>query len=113
MPDSDSGRFMDNIGRPGMMDCFKISIICFMFVVLGEPDHIFAPYQRLINKLPWYLNKPMGSCFYCLTGEVSLWYYVFKIRIDITFEGILTFLAFISFSIFLTRIYSIVWNYEQ
>jgi hypothetical protein len=87
---------------------FKISLICFMFVMLGEPDMIFAQYQRLIADLPEWLNKPLGGCFYCLTGQVSLWYFLFTQPFDI-----INLLFFISLSIFLTQIYSIIWNYEQ
>lgn len=91
----------------------KISLICFMFVVMGEPEHIFAPYQRLINRLPNWLNKPLGSCFYCLTGEAALWIYLFTKPFNpAIFSNWIDFLFFVSLSIFLTKIYSIIWNYE-
>lgn len=85
----------------------KISLICFMFVTLGEPDMIFAPYQKLISRLPEWLNKPLGTCVYCFTGQVSLWYFIFTRSFNI-----IELLFFVSLSIFLISIYNIIWNYE-
>lgn len=85
----------------------KISLIAYMFVALGEPDMIFAPYQKLISKLPEWLNKPLGGCGYCFCGQFSMWYYLFTQKFDL-----IEFLFFISLSIFLIKIYDLVWNYE-
>jgi hypothetical protein len=90
-----------------LADSFKISLICFMFCVLGEPDHIFAWYQRQICKLPELLCKPFGGCMYCFTGQVSLWYFIITKPFNI-----IELLFFVSLSIFLTKIYLILWNYE-
>lgn len=84
---------------------FKISLIAFMFTALGEPDMIFAPYQRLINHLPLWLNKPLGGCSYCFCGQVSLWYFIFTQPFNL-----LELLFFVSLSIFLTSIYTYIWN---
>jgi hypothetical protein len=78
-----------------------------MFVMMGEPGNIFAPYQKLICRLPDWINRPLGSCYHCLCGQVSLWYFLFTQKFDF-----LELLFFISLSIFLTSIYSIIWNYE-
>ena len=91
-----------------MMDAVKISLICFMFVSMGEPGMIFAPYQQLINRLPLWLNKPLGGCTYCLTGQMALWYFVITRPFSI-----IELLFFISLSIFLTSIYEMIWNYGQ
>lgn len=88
-----------------MIDALKISLIAFMFVALGEPDMIFSPYQKLISKLPDWLNKPLGSCCYCFCGQASLWYFIITKPFDI-----IELLFFISLSIFLTKIYDIIWT---
>ena len=85
----------------------KVSLICFMFCAMGAPDMIFAPYQRLIDRFPLWLNKPLGGCTYCLTGQVSLWYFVFTKPFNI-----IELLFFVSLSIFLISIYEMIWNYE-
>lgn len=56
----------------------KLATITTLFVELGEPGMIFAPYQRLIAKLPDWLNMPLGGCYKCLTGQVCLWYFLIK-----------------------------------
>ena len=86
----------------------KISLICFMFVMMGEPGYIFSPYQKLIMKLPDWLNRPLGSCYHCLCGQVSLWYFIFTQPFNV-----LELLFFISLSIALTEIYSKIWNFGQ
>lgn len=84
---------------------FKISLICSMFVFIGEPDMIFAPYQRLINRLPLYLYKPLGGCSKCLTGQVALWYFLFTQPFNI-----IELLFFISLSILFTSIITKLWQ---
>ena len=84
----------------------KISLICFVFVAMGEPGMIFAPYQKMINRLPEWLMKPIGGCGYCITGQVSLWYFIIAMPFNI-----LNLLFFVSLSIFLISIYEIIWNY--
>jgi hypothetical protein len=90
-----------------MIEILKISIVGFMFVALGEPTFIFAPYRRLIMKLPDWLNKPLGSCYYCFTGQLSLWYFIFTKPFDIK-----ELLFFVSACIFMTEVYSKIWYYE-
>jgi len=61
-----------------MIEIFKISLIAFMFVALGQKKKsIFHWYQILIKPLPWYIKNPLGGCYKCLTGEVCLWYFIF------------------------------------
>jgi hypothetical protein len=76
-----------------------------MFVVCGEPDMIFAWYQRLINKLPNWLYKPLGGCAKCLTGQVALWYFLFTQPFNL-----LELLFFISLSILFTSILTKLWQ---
>ena len=88
-------------------DAFKVSMICFVFVAMGEPGMIFAWYQRLIDRLPLWLNKPLGGCGYCVTGQTALWYFIITKPFNI-----IELLFFVSLSIFLISIYEIIWNYE-
>lgn len=91
-----------------MMEAVKISLICYIFVALGEPGMIFAWYQKLINRLPEWLAKPLGACGYCITGQVSFWYYLFTTP----HYNVIDHLFFSSLSIFLISIYSFIWNLE-
>jgi hypothetical protein len=81
-----------------------------MFTALGEPEMIFAPYQRLLNRLPLWLAKPLGACSYCLTGQVSLWYYVITKPFKWNYEFIIELLFFVSLSVFLIAIYEKIWK---
>lgn len=58
-----------------MIEILQISIICFVFYILGEPGQIFGWYQKLINPLPEWLWKPLGGCLKCFCGQVLAHYY--------------------------------------
>lgn len=88
-----------------MILAIKISVICSIFTFMGEPDMIFSGYQRLINRLPNFLYKPMGGCAKCLTGQVALWYFLFTQPFNL-FE----LLFFISLSILFTSIIVKIWQ---
>ena len=93
-----------------VMEVVKISLIAFMFVALGDPEMIFSPYQKLISRLPKWLNKPLGGCSYCFTGQVCFWYYlIFHFRE----YKLVDHLFFASAGIFLVAIYSFIWYYEN
>ena len=89
-------------------DAFKVSMICFVFIAMGEPGMIFAWYGKLINNLPDWLNKPLGGCGYCMTGQAALWFFIFTKPFDL-----FNLLFFISLSIFFISIYEIIWYYER
>lgn len=59
-----------------MYDGLRITVIAYVFCVLGEPGMIFAPYQRLIGRLPDWLYFPLGGCFKCFVGQVLFWYFL-------------------------------------
>jgi len=46
-------------------------------VMIQEPRSPFTWYGKLIALLPWYLSRPLGSCYRCFTGQVCLWYFLF------------------------------------
>ena len=90
------------------MEIVKISVICFVFVALGEPGMIFSFYQRQINRLPQWLNKPLGGCGICFTGQVAFWYFIFTHKYNL-----IDHLFFTSAAILTTMILSKIWNYNN
>ena len=88
---------------------FKISIVAFIFVQMGEPDMIFSWYQKAINKLPHWLNAPLGGCLWCFTGQVCFWSYIIIYHAE---YNIIDHLFFTSLGIFASSIYDKIWNYE-
>lgn len=93
---------------PELYLIIKLSLIASVFSFLGEPDEIFARYRRLIMKLPDWLNKPLGSCHRCFTGQVMLWFYLISKPFNLIELGF-----FVASGIFLSQIYFMIWNYEQ
>ena len=61
-----------------MIEVVKITIICTAFYQLGQVGHIFNFYQKIIGNLPEWLNKPLGGCGVCFTGQVLFWFYLVK-----------------------------------
>lgn len=60
---------------PIVLTAFSIAIIAIVFCdVLSEPEELLAGYHRLIEKLPWYIHKPLGGCAKCFGGQIALWY---------------------------------------
>jgi hypothetical protein len=82
----------------------QLTVICFVFTALQEPGMIFAWYARLLNKLPDWLAFPLGACHKCLTGQVLLWYFLFK------GTPIVEHLFLISSGIFISSILNKLWE---
>ncbi|MEN6568979.1 MAG: hypothetical protein ABFC18_03100 [Rikenellaceae bacterium] len=93
-----------------VLEIIQVSLIASVFSFLGEPGMIFSWYRKMIMRLPDWINKPLGSCHLCLSGQVGLWYYLV---IHFNSYNIIEHLFFISASIFLSSIYSTIWYYEQ
>lgn len=90
-----------------MIDILKISLITVIIAALiREEKTPLSWYGLLINKLPWYICKPIGGCYKCFTGEVFLWYFIFTKPFDI-FE----LLFFVCAGIFTAMIYNKVYCY--
>jgi hypothetical protein len=79
--------------------------MAFMFSVLTEKGMIFGWYGMLINHLPDFLCKPLGSCPLCFVGQVCLWYFVFTEPFNLIECGF-----FVSVGIFLALLYNTVWK---
>jgi hypothetical protein len=92
-----------------VLEILQVSIIASVFSFLGEPDMIFAWYRKLIMKLPDILNKPLGSCHLCITGQACFWYYLI---VHFNSYNIIDHLFFTSAGIFLSSIYYKLWNSE-
>jgi len=89
-----------------MFEIIKISLITFMFAALVQEPHTpLTWYGKLLDKLPWYLQKPLGGCYRCVTGEVLLWYYVF------TFDhySLIDNLFYPSFGIICSMVYNMIY----
>jgi hypothetical protein len=81
-----------------------IGITAWVFtLILIEPDMIFYRYGELIRKLPDWLNKPLGICEYCLSGQLALWYYFTLGNYNLFYH-----IGFISVSIFTVKITNII-----
>lgn len=91
-------------------EIFEISLIASMFSFLGEPDQIFGWYRKLIMKLPDFLNKPLGSCNLCITGQACMWYYLVT---RFNNYNLIDHLFFISLGILLSSIYSAIFYYDE
>ena len=84
------------------MDFLKISLITFMFCALGQNERdVFYFYQRWIERFPWYLNRPLGGCYKCFTGQACLWFFLITKPFDI-----IELLFFVSAGIFCSMIYN-------
>jgi len=87
-----------------MIEILKISLIAFMFSALTQEEHsLLSWYGRLIEKLPWWLCKPLGGCYRCFTGQVCFWYLVIGKR------EILEILFLTSFGIMTSMIYNAIY----
>jgi hypothetical protein len=87
-----------------MIEIAKIALIGFIFSALVQrKKSIFSWYNKIIKKLPWYLYFPLGGCYLCVTGELMLWYFIFK---DFIPEILIDCLFFISAGISVAMIYN-------
>jgi hypothetical protein len=89
------------------MEILKISLITFIIsALIQEPHTPLSWYGRLIDRLPWYLQKPLGGCYKCFTGEVLLWYFIFTKPFNI-----IELLFFVCAGIFSAIIYHKIYCY--
>ena len=82
-----------------------IGITAWVFsMILLDPDMIFGWYGKFLDKLPAWLSKPLGKCEYCLSGQLSLWYYLFN---DYSQYNLITHIFFVSLSIFTVEVINV------
>lgn len=82
----------------------KLTLIVYVFTAIGEPDMIFAWYQKLIGKLPNYLYFPLGGCHKCMTGQVLFWYHL------IIGTYFLDLFFYVSLGIFTSILFDKIWQ---
>ena len=79
-------------------------IVAWVFVnILMDTDMIFNKWWVVLNKLPQWLSKPLGSCEYCFAGQLAFWYYLIHELIDGTYNAIYH-IVFVSIAILTVRI---------
>lgn len=58
---------------------FLIAVTGYVFVFfLTQPGDILGKWHEFVVKhFPEYLQKPLATCEYCVTGQLALWIYPF------------------------------------
>ena len=88
-----------------MFEILKISLIAFIFSALTQEEHsLLTWYGKLLDRLPWWLCKPLGGCYMCFTGQVCLWYFLVS-RIALGQYDFFEHLFFTSAGIMLAMVY--------
>ena len=55
---------------------FLLALTSWVFVnILEDDEMIFGWYGKLIDRLPKWLNKPIGGCDLCMAGQFGFWGY--------------------------------------
>ena len=81
-----------------------VGIVAWVFVfILIDTGMIFEKWWVVLNKLPQWLSKPLGSCEYCFAGQLALWVYLIQ-RLIVGSYNVFEHIAFISIAIFTTKI---------
>ena len=76
---------------------FFLAVLAWVFVhILMDEDMIFEKWQRVLDKLPKYLSKPLGGCDRCMAGSLAFWLFFFQGDYNIVRH-----LCFVAFTIFL------------
>lgn len=98
-----------------MIEILQIALIGFMFSALTQDDHtLLSWYGKLLNKLPWWLCKPLGGCYRCFVGEVCFWYLLiwkYKLDFNMPFVNWIDLLFLTSFGIMVSMIYNKIYCY--
>ena len=59
----------------------KLIAFCFVFAVsfnlMIQQGEILSFWGAILNKIPEYLSKPLGSCVKCFGGQLAFWSYLF------------------------------------
>jgi hypothetical protein len=74
-------------------------IIAWVFTnILITTGMIFDRWWWVLNRIPYWLAKPLGACEYCLAGQLALWYFIFFFPYNVCHH-----IAFISIAIFTVK----------
>jgi hypothetical protein len=86
------------------MEVIVIGIVAWVFThILIDSDMIFEKWWTVLNRLPIWLSKPLGSCEYCLSGQLALWCYLYQSWLVGSYNA-LEHIAYISIAIFTVKI---------
>jgi hypothetical protein len=79
--------------------------------VLTEPEMILnRVFVWCENNMPAWLAKPLITCFYCVSGQLAFWTYVYYN--ETTYSGLSHF-TFICLTIFVAHIASMIWSVAE
>lgn len=96
-----------------MINAVIIGIVAWVFcMILMEEGMIFSKWWNVLNKLPNWLAKPLGSCEYCFAGQLALWVYLYQSLLSGSYN-LLTHIAFISVAIFTIEIINTLIKYKE
>ena len=89
---------------------FCISIISWVYCeILTDPGMILNWWWKVIKRLPEWVAKPLGTCVYCFSGQVALWFYLWFVwRFDLNYN-IFQHIFLISITIFIVKMIN-KWN---
>ena len=80
-------------------------VFCEMLITEGN---IFAFYGQLIERLPLWLQNPLGGCPKCMAGQIALWGYIL-----LPGYKFLDHIIFIVVTIFVTEILTLIYGKLQ
>jgi hypothetical protein len=66
-----------------------LSGVCVSRVITLEGE-LFYFYWKWIEPLPDWLNKPLGGCSKCFTGQVAFWSYIFLFDYNLFYHILFT-----------------------
>lgn len=58
--------------------------------IITQPGEILSFYWNLIDKLPDWLNKPLGGCSKCFTGQLAFWLYIYLYDYNLVYHLLFT-----------------------
>ena len=91
-----------------MITYILIGISAYVFTnILLDPDMIFGWFNKVLDKLPLWLAKPLGKCEYCLAGQLALWYYLI---VNFKDYDIVNHILYVSLAIFVVELINIYSN---
>lgn len=89
----------------------QIAVFAVVFsCILIERGQIFEFYGNLLDRLPGWIGQPLGLCAYCFGGQISLWYFIYRIFFIPERYDVFVHLSFIAVTIFF--IHLILYVYE-
>ena len=89
-------------------EAIVIGVVAWVFcIILMEEGMIFAWWWDVINRLPNWLQKPLGACEFCFGGQLALWYYL-GTRLLTSDYNAFYHIAFVSITIFTIKMINVI-----